>query len=119
MSYIWTIVISLISGGDMNKQKGFTLIELLVVIAIIALLMGILIPSLNMAREHTKRVRCSANLKQIGLSLALYADGEDGKLPENSDPGHPYTAYRGDKDYGYGSGVPQQRSWACCITQRS
>jgi len=83
----------------MHKQKGFTLIELLVVIAIIALLMGILIPSMNMAREHAKRTNCSANLKSIGVGLALYADDADGKLPQNNDPGHPYTAYRGDKDF--------------------
>jgi len=83
----------------MNKQKGFTLIELLVVIAIIALLMGILMPSMNMAREHAKRTKCSANLKSIGVGLVLYADDADGKLPENNDPDHPYTAYRGDKDY--------------------
>ena len=81
------------------KKKGFTLIELLVVIAIIAVLMGILLPSLSRAREQAKRVRCSANLKQIGIGLALYSEVADGKLPENNDPGHPYTAYRGDKDY--------------------
>lgn len=81
------------------KDKGFTLIELLVVIAIIAVLMGILIPSLNMAREQAKRVNCSANLKSIGVALVLYADAADGMLPQNDDPGHPYTAYRGDKDY--------------------
>ena len=88
----------------MQRHKGFTLVELLVVIAIIALLMGILMPALHLAKEHGKRVRCSGNLRQIGLSLALYADAEDGKLVENSDEGHPYTAYRGDQDYGYGDG---------------
>ncbi len=76
------------------RSQGFTLIELLVVIAIIALLMGILMPTLNSAREQARKVRCAANLKQIGVGLVLYADGEDGKLPENEDPGHPYTAYR-------------------------
>jgi prepilin-type N-terminal cleavage/methylation domain-containing protein/prepilin-type processing-associated H-X9-DG protein len=81
------------------KKRGFTLVELLVVIAIIALLMSILAPVLNMAREHAKRVMCSSHLHSIGLALGLYADNNDGKLPRNDDSGHPYTAYRGDKDY--------------------
>ena len=81
------------------RRSGFTLIELLVVISIIAVLMGILLPSLSRAREQAKRTGCSAHLKQIGLGLALYAEAAEGKLPENNDPGHPYTAYRGDKDY--------------------
>ena len=51
-------------------------------------------PSLNSAKEQARKVRCGANLKQIGVGLALYADAEDGKLPANDDPGHPYTAFR-------------------------
>jgi prepilin-type N-terminal cleavage/methylation domain-containing protein/prepilin-type processing-associated H-X9-DG protein len=78
------------------KKKGFTLIELLVVIAIIALLMGILMPALSMVKEHAKRVRCSANLRQMGIAITMYADEQKGKLPANDDPGHPYTAYRDD-----------------------
>ncbi|MCD6395071.1 MAG: type II secretion system protein [Planctomycetes bacterium] len=85
----------------MNKKNvsGFTLIELLVVIAVIALLLAILVPTLSMAKEHAKRVICSSHLKSIGLALILYADANEGKLPQNDDSGHPYTAYRGDKDY--------------------
>jgi len=56
-------------------------------------------PSLNLAREHAKRTKCSGNLKSIGIGLVMYADESDGKLPLNDDPMHPYTAYRGDKDY--------------------
>lgn len=88
------------------KKSGFTLIELLVVIAIIALLMGILMPSLNSAKEQARKVKCGANLKQIGVGLVLYSEEEDGKLPENRDPEHPYTAFRGDGDWAkapYGS----------------
>jgi len=85
----------------MSKKNtaGFTLIELLVVIAVIALLLAILTPALNMAKEHAKRVICSSRLKSIGLALVLYADANAGKLPKNDDPGHPYTAYRGDGGY--------------------
>ncbi len=56
----------------MDKQKGFTLIELLAVIAVIALLMAILMPALQMSREQAKKITCSNNLKQIGISLHLY-----------------------------------------------
>ncbi len=64
----------------MNKQKGFTLIELLVVIAIIALLMAILMPALNRAREQGKRAVCLNNLKQLTLAWIMYADENDDKL---------------------------------------
>ena len=63
-------------------RKGFTLIELLVVIAIIALLMAILVPSLNRARKQARFVRCKANLRSYGLMALMYADDCDGKMPD-------------------------------------
>lgn len=57
-----------------QKMKGFTLIELLVVIAIIALLISILLPSLSRARELSKRLVCSSNVKGIGTSAKIYAN---------------------------------------------
>jgi len=62
----------------MRKTKGFTLIELLVVIAIIALLVSILLPSLNRARELAKRAICGTNLHGVGQAFALYqGDNKD------------------------------------------
>lgn len=65
----------------MGKAKGFTLIELLVVIAIIAILMAILIPSLNKVRESANRSICSNNIRQHLIGLTMYADDTNGKLP--------------------------------------
>ena len=63
------------------KARGFTLIELLVVIAIIALLVTILMPSLNQAKELARQAVCMTNLRTIGLASLAFATEHDGYLP--------------------------------------
>jgi len=77
-------------------RRAFSLIELLVVIGIIGVLLAILLPTLERAREHANTAACAANLSQIGQSLTIYADENHRAFPRTTYvPGAPLTVDTG------------------------
>jgi prepilin-type N-terminal cleavage/methylation domain-containing protein/prepilin-type processing-associated H-X9-DG protein len=64
-----------------TTRRGFTLVELLVVIGIIAVLVAILLPALNKAREAARITQCASNMRQIGIALTAYAVSNKGWVP--------------------------------------
>src|ERR1700755_2857446 len=69
-----------------RRCSAFTLVELLVVIGIIALLVSILLPALNKAREDAKRVRCLSNQRQLVMASQLYYTENKGRLTSSNTP---------------------------------
>ncbi len=76
-------------GPFIAHRRAFTLVELLVVIGIIAVLIGVLLPTLSNARESANRTKCLSNMRQIVIAFTMYLNDNDGRFPRPAQAGKP------------------------------
>src|SRR5437763_14496097 len=112
------------TGCSADRREGFTLVELLVVIGIIALLIGILLPALNKARESARRVACISNMRQIAAAVLSFANEHQGFVPGRAggktvwyDPTSKNVAHYVELTGPSASQLPASRD--CIVCQRS
>ena len=96
--------------GHSPHRQAFSLIELLVVIGIIAILLGILLPTITRVRLHAQQLQCMAKLRQVGYAFAMYANANQGHYPPYNNwevYGNPGTGEDDDDQFGWCERVEQ------------
>jgi prepilin-type N-terminal cleavage/methylation domain-containing protein len=94
--------------AEKNDRRGFTLLELLVVMGVSAILIGLLLPAIQASRESARRVRCTNNLRQIGVAMMSH-ESSKGHFPTGG------WGFRWVGDPRRGTGRNQPGGWLYCI----
>ena len=104
-------------GQRSQRMSAFTLVELLVVIAIIGILVALLLPAVNAARESARKIQCTSNIRQVGLAVIQYQEAYKRMPPAGlvAEPDDGPCAFFNDLDHCFNPGSGQQISWIALI----